>query len=1627
MSKNCIPMYTVNFADNPMQSLLKSQLICFLKVNRINGINDLIDLIANDTKSINTDKGKAKFSLEDNIQEFVVRKILEASSAELSFVEPSTPGEDYDYKESTNAITVCNYIDQQTGVPGIPKIKMAIDIDDYAQQVKNYLEDPSKPVSPELQEVINFIKESIRNDPNNQDAYNEAINKELQNWISIKKDGFALHHIIAAVWSNAKGGNLLENFTTFNKFIEEKYPDFYSKINETGPDGTSYAFKLYNTLLESRKSVNSVLVTGERESYKNSIIFNKHFKARTQDGKIIGCHIDQMYVDKNGKIYLFNFKTTSTNSNKWSVNKDMKYSYEMAVIKKILAANGLKVEYTDENGYKHDNIEMYNVPIVFSYNSDCSKIVNVTQDQSGNDAHCISYITRNNRAFLRDFEETVKDWVVDNPLQDSDMFNMIADPDIAEPNRFLRSINPIYDAKALGLKQAAISWIKQSIRNGNIKWDESNAYWIVKMGDKIETVSDPTRADNNAQILKLVQANYQSLDSGEAIVIEALVEEIEKNYAMKGTGFMNNRGFKFNSQYAQITFAKYFEVDDYGNHMWQFIKNPTLERCGILLFYNHITKQVDTIIPSSFQVQEQIPTKCGDDNLLGYYESSVNSPVKLKSTYGNMEIFRGLALINQVIDKLPEGAKLGNISVITPYSGGKGIVRTFEEMVPEFNKAVAYLNKNSDEKFKNNFRRENIMQAQEVIYSIYAQVKDSAVLSAASKSTILGNLRLDDISSIKTKEAKLKKYQEIIEAIENIFNTSDFATIYRKYVAGSTQHKMLASIYIDCIKAINAFNGMYSPEVYKINSMQSYLLPQYANADSQVRFISNLYNKALDTIATKFQAAYTPIRSKILDFYEANNYNTAKSFIKGSAESLYKNMFEVVDGKKTWQFVNPYDKSIPLSDSERSLLKELLFNIHKTKASSIINYPFHFSGVSDPALLDKLENDISFRMQYLQVPLERGSNSHQNRRSLEDKIKHNKQELQKAKQRGFMQYLKDKFNENTNGIGYADGTTYEANLNNLSIPNPILKSIVSGEVRAQILAQYDDSYFETNVEYLMADLVERTIAQEELAKVVFSGKALIFQMQLAGESQGETAKAVLQKSQKEVEDYLKLNVFGKSLMEDTSQAVSTIVDPMKTLASHLFITLNLRSAFRDSFEGLWQNMARTISHYQTDLTKESVAAGYQKVMLEVFKSDRDIDIMSELCLRYRLSNTDAAKIAERAKTGKGGITNLDYLGYSTLRGPDFLNRMTLFTARCIQDGVWDAFYLDDNKSLTYDCAKDKRFAAYFNNSDTNSAEYIKAKSAYLSAVRIYNEEHPELTLRVGVDKLPEPYSQKEIRQFKMFAEAIYGAYDKSQKAKMEHVFLGRQLGFFSTWLNPHSAFWFRRKGMYYEYYKSEDENGNPIIKKDAFSGNELWLNEDGNVVEKTADGIFLDDTGNEITTDTSKFVPINDRDPVEVQGMAYTLMSSLKALTSENGYEEFKKRVLSNEYERQNLDKLKFDLILWALFAALFKCILMPSYKEATKECDDLATLVISDTVVQAANNSYNGFVGLYALMDYTVNDVKPSGPQVVGKLLSESYKTVLGKETYTALATNNVPVLRLFEKGLKQTNPELYKIEKDE
>ena len=59
-----------------------------------------------------------------------------------------------------------------------------------------------------------------------------------------------------------------------------------------------------------------------------------------------------------------------------------------------------------------------------------------------------------------------------------------------------------------------------------------------------------------------------------------------------------------------------------------------------------------------------------------------------------------------------------------------------------------------------------------------------------------------------------------------------------------------------------------------------------------------------------------------------------------------------------------------------------------------------------------------------------------------------------------------------------------------------------------------------------------------------------------------------------------------------------------------------------------------------------------------------------------------------------------------------------------------------------------------------------------------------------------PYSFEEVESFKGVAKNIYGAYDKSTRAMMDHMALGTVFGAFSTWMNGIYTNWMAKPMVY---------------------------------------------------------------------------------------------------------------------------------------------------------------------------------------------------------------------------------------
>jgi hypothetical protein len=128
---------------------------------------------------------------------------------------------------------------------------------------------------------------------------------------------------------------------------------------------------------------------------------------------------------------------------------------------------------------------------------------------------------------------------------------------------------------------------------------------------------------------------------------------------------------------------------------------------------------------------------------------------------------------------------------------------------------------------------------------------------------------------------------------------------------------------------------------------------------------------------------------------------------------------------------------------------------------------------------------------------------------LQDKINATKEEFKKLQQVGCQEYMKDALSTKSKRREYDDGNhNPNSNIYDMVVENHMVMSEIP-EHRAKLLKQKDDSYFETNLEYLLADYTEQSIAKKHLERVALYGRCMIFQMKLQGESEGTNTTNLL--------------------------------------------------------------------------------------------------------------------------------------------------------------------------------------------------------------------------------------------------------------------------------------------------------------------------------------------------------------------------------------------------------------------------------------------------------------------------------------------------------------------------------------
>lgn len=1382
-----------------------------------------------------------------------------------------------------------------------------------------------------------------------QEIAEELVEDEISNWDIIKENSQYLHRLATL---KEIGGSPETNNNRKLAFVAEAkkfLPDSSSLKNDKM---LMYLFDIFTNFY--MKQVGYI--------QDNKVLRNLNITSKANTGETLYAHIDYAIIGPNGKIKIYIFKPSSQYHGQWSGEKIKKYRLELAFIKQMLVNNGINVK----------DIEMNLVPITVEYNEDYTEINKIVPNLVP-----VQYEYNKRKEYINGPQDFIARKFIEYKTSDIQIGSL------SHEQHLLNIIFPTLYIEKEGIKKSALELIKQAPSYGDepllIKEiNDGEHRYVVEIEGKLTYIKDYAEKKYNKEILDLVTNYLINLNNQTGTLYSNRVADaIQHTFQRKLTkwdfqSLSNSVDLEsLLSPYIDYT-TENIDGETEIRYKWEF--NDSLVDCGILIFINKDTGQLDTVTLSTKNLQQRPDYNYGT-NILGGYKT--NRDFLWDGKYGNVETVRTLVLLNKIIDQFPEGTQLGT-QHIANYQG-QHMQYDFDTSTKYFTQILKAIKPYiKDEKFK----LENKLHSYKKV-DLFESVAQQFI-SIVSNNKVLGQ-SLRNLTKIQEKgkdvflfdegwesDKNFKEDYQKVRALLSILNyfQQNHADIVRnildvKKMGGYNGD--LARLYEIVSKAYLYYSGEQISYEDKLKSYEKYMYTAPTVPDANINIAVTNLQTTIDSVANDCDEEYsTNLRQFIMDYYKACGYTNIENITLGTQNRLFNHLFQTDEkGQRIMVFRNPYTDS-DLKPHERIFLKKALFFFNK--------YNFKekqkFKSWDDPKIADYIVKHI----EYLNVPLKRASKSTRRQRGLGDRLERFKKVfniLRKGKG-------KDWYNEFVEGITEEERELYDQAFLDMQYKDPY---DLTERQRNRFISNNGVDYFETNIEKLLIDRMFSSIQTQKMNRMLLGTQALLTQLKILGNNSG--FEEVFQKEENYIKEYIGLNVFKHPIVEEGfSGKLYSFGQGMRSGITLSVIAGNTISAARDIENGFMENYLRTATKFLTDISAKNLTKAYAYVVKNATTDAMKINLLSKLCVRYRLSNTDTARITERLETNRQGLANWDNIAFSTLRSPDFLNRMTLFIARAMQDGVLDAWSIE-NGTLKYDWKKDKRFSVYADKSKKGTKEYKEQQALYMLQIKEWNKDHPDNQLDY-TDDLPTPYSDQEILSIKNLSNNIYGSYDRSLKSMGEFTAIGAFFGMYTTWMNGIWNNWMMKPGQYnIQRMKTEQDTD--------INGNLLWLDEYG-----------------QITTENTG-VPCLKHIPVIVQGIAYTLGDAFNIL-NRDGYKAAIDYIKSDERAMRGLAQAGAQTILAIIFSLLFKFIIDPKYAETKKGYKDMNTLgiLMSELTFKPLRPATDSFYGPLNIFNYFSENTDPPLFNVPVKMINDGVKTVFGDKTLGQFITGNFAVARI-------------------
>ena len=123
---------------------------------------------------------------------------------------------------------------------------------------------------------------------------------------------------------------------------------------------------------------------------------------------------------------------------------------------------------------------------------------------------------------------------------------------------------------------------------------------------------------------------------------------------------------------------------------------------------------------------------------------------------------------------------------------------------------------------------------------------------------------------------------------------------------------------------------------------------------------------------------------------------------------------------------------------------------------------------------------------------------------------------------------------------------------------------ISQENRAALLLDHGVGEFETNLETILISYVKSKLRQNEYERIMPEVLGIKTMLAYYHNLHGQDVKV----SQKAIDDFIKLNLFDKPIMDGNLHTVYRALNSVKSMATYLTLGGNYRSGMRETLQGM---------------------------------------------------------------------------------------------------------------------------------------------------------------------------------------------------------------------------------------------------------------------------------------------------------------------------------------------------------------------------------------------------------------------------------------------------------------------------